>query len=138
MHQKAEGQFEITATREPPYDDRDGLMLARTRYEKRFQGDLEGTSTVEMLSAGNAAAPGSAGYVAMERVDGRLHGRSGSFVLQHSGAMINGDGALSVNVVPGTGIGELAGLRGRFHIEIRDGRHFYAFEYTLDAPPTDG
>lgn len=131
MHQLAEGYFELSAVREPPYDDRDGVMLSRTRYEKRFHGDLEATSTVHMLSAGNAAVPGSAGYVAIERVDGRLHGRTGSFVLQHSGAMVGGEGAVSVNVVPGTGIGELAGLRGRLHIEIRDDRHFYVFEYAL-------
>src|SRR5216683_2062335 len=46
---------------------------------------------------------GSAGYVAMERVTGALHGRSGSFVLQHSATMNRGAPQLSITVVPDSG-----------------------------------
>ena len=52
--------------------------------DKRFHGELEATSRGEMLSAGTSVK-GSAGYVAIERVEGTLEGRSGTFVLQHNG-----------------------------------------------------
>lgn len=130
MSQHATGTFDVTATREPPYDGADGVVLARTRLVKQFLGELEASSTIEMLAA-SGAVKGSAGYVAMERVTGRLAGRAGSFVLQHSGTMERGAPSLSVTVVPDTGTGELTGLAGRMAIDIRDGQHFYDFEYTL-------
>jgi len=103
-------------------------MLARTRFDKTFSGGLQGTSVVTMLSAGNAASPGNACYVAMERVDATLDGRRGAFVLQHSGTMPQGNGVLSCTVVPGSGIGGLAGLSGSLSIRIEDGQHFYRLD----------
>jgi hypothetical protein len=97
---------------------------------KRFHGDLEATSYGEMLSA-VGDVKGSAGYVALERVNGILQGRSGSFVLQHSGTMTRGAPELSVTVVPDSGTGELVGLSGRLTIKIESGAHSYEFEYTL-------
>jgi hypothetical protein len=85
-----------------------------------------------MLSAGTGVK-GSAGYVAIERVVGRLDGRSGTFVLQHSGTMNRGQASLLVTVVPDSGTGELAGLAGTMAIDIVDGKHSYRFEYAL--PP---
>ena len=66
------------------------------------------------------------------RVTGSLHGKSGSFVLQHSGTMTRGKGELSVSVVPDSGTGELKGLAGRMTIEISGGNHSYGFDYTLE------
>jgi hypothetical protein len=74
---------------------------------------------------------GSAGYVAIERVTGTLHGKSGSFVLQHSGTMTRGEPQLSVTVVPDSGTGELTGLAGALTIRIAEKQHFYEFDYTL-------
>ena len=74
---------------------------------------------------------GSAGYVAMERVNGKLHGRNGTFALQHSGTMTRGAPQLIITVVPDSGTGELAGLSGKMTINIVDGKHFYEFDYTL-------
>ena len=68
---------------------------------------------------------GSAGYVAIERVSGALHGRKGSFVLQHSGTMTRGAAELVISVVPDSGTGELAGITGRMVITIADGKHSY-------------
>jgi hypothetical protein len=76
----AKGTFEIQATPHPLYDESDGVTLGRMTFQKQFQGDLEATSVVEMMAARTPIAA-SAGYVALERVHGRLHGRSGSFVL---------------------------------------------------------
>ncbi|MEO6297919.1 MAG: DUF3224 domain-containing protein, partial [Dokdonella sp.] len=73
-------------------------------------------------------------YVALERVSGMLHGRQGSFVLQHSGTMDRGAPTLSVSVVPDSGTGDLTGLSGSMQIVIAEGgAHSYLFDYTFDA-----
>jgi hypothetical protein len=98
--------------------------------DKQFHGDLEAASKGQMLAVGTSVK-GSAGYVAMEQVSGTLHGRSGTFALQHSGTMTRGAGQLTVTVVPDSGTEQLAGLSGRMTIEITDGKHLYTFDYTL-------
>jgi uncharacterized protein DUF3224 len=84
-----------------------------------------------MLTAGTAIE-NSAGYVAIERVTGSLHGKTGTFALQHSATMTRGVGALTIVVVPDSGTGELTGLSGSLSIEITGGKHAYVFEYALD------
>ena len=110
----------------------DGVSLGRMSLHKRFEGDLVATGVGEMLTA-LTPVKGSAGYVAIERVTGTLHGRSGSFVFQHSGTMNQGAQQLSIAVVPGSGVAALAGLSGVFNLRIADGTHFYEFDYAL--PP---
>lgn len=105
-------------------------MLGRMSIDKVISGGLQATTLGQMLSA-MTPTKGSAGYVAIERVSGTLAGRSGSFVLQHSGTMTRGEGQLSVHVVPDSGTGELAGLSGTLHIDIVDGVHHYRFDYVL-------
>jgi len=105
--------------------------LGRMSIDKQFRGDLQGSSKGEMLAAGTVVK-GSAGYVAMERVSATLHGKTGTFVLQHSGLMRRGAPQLIVSVVPDSGTGELAGLAGTMTIRIAGGKHSYEFEYTLD------
>jgi len=135
MNSLAVGTFEVTMNAEPPYDLNDGASIGRVSIKKQFSGDLHASSTVEMIGARSVLVKDSAGYVAIERVTGSLHGKSGSFVLQHSGTMTRGKGELHVSVVPDSATGELKGLSGRMTIEISDGNHSYAFEYTLgDAP----
>lgn len=107
-----------------------GVTLNRLLLDKQYQGDLQATAQGQMLSAVTTTA-GSAGYVAIEQVSGSLHGREGSFVLQHSGLMDRGTPQLLVTVVPDSGTGSLAGLAGRLQIRISEGRHFYDFDYTL-------
>jgi hypothetical protein len=101
--------------------------------DKQFHGDLEATGKGQMLAVG-ANVKDSAGYVALERVTGTLHGHSGSFALQHSGTMTRGAAQLTVTVVPDSGTGQLAGLAGKMTINIVEGKHFYDFEYTLAQP----
>lgn len=126
----AEGKFSITMQAEPPYDDADGLTMARARFDKVFEGPLEATSVVNMLSV-MTATKGSAAYVATERVRGTLGGRKGAFALVHLGLMERGTDSLVLRVVPDSGSGELTGLAGTMTIRIVDGQHFYAFDYTL-------
>jgi hypothetical protein len=128
MH--AAGSFELQSTPQPAYDVSDGVSLGRVTITKQFHGDLEGSSTVEMLTA-MTPVKGSAAYVAIERVVATLHGRAGSFILQHSGTMTRGAPTLAVSVVPDSATGALAGLAGTMTIEIIDGKHLYRFDYTL-------
>ena len=132
MTKHAAGTFEVklspkclrAGTGDPP--------LGRMLIDKQFHGDLEGTSQGQMLT-GMTSVKGSAGYVAIERVSGKLQGRSGTFVLQHSGTMTRGVPQLSITVVPDSGTGELAGLTGNMTIEIADGKHSYEFDYALNS-----
>ena len=101
MEYHAVGTFDVKRTAEPPYEAVDGVSLARMHFDKRFHGPLEASGSVEMIAAGTAT-PGSAGYVAIERVTGTLDGRSGTFVLQHSGTMNRGAPSLSVTDAVGT------------------------------------
>ena len=111
-------------------DAADGSTLGRMALDKAYAGDLAGIGKGAMLSA-LTSVQGSAGYVAIERVSGTLHGRRGSFVLQHDGLMTRGARQLSIVVVPDSGSGELAGLAGRMDIQIADGKHSYTFDYEL-------
>lgn len=113
------------------YTQTEDSSLARMSIDKQFLGDLEATSKGEMLSAGTAVN-GSAGYVAIERVSGRLAGKSGSFVLQHTGTMNRGTPQLSVIVVPDSGTDQLVGLSGTMTLKTADGKHLYEFEYTIE------
>ncbi len=117
-------------TPESPDDDGSGNPLGRFSFDKQFAGDLAGVSRGLMLAAGSPAK-GSAGYVAMERVNGTLAGRKGTFVLQHTATMHAGANSLSIHVVPESGTGDLAGLTGDFTIIIEGKKHSYDFSYEL-------
>ncbi len=128
----ARGAFEVKLTPQPPGVEAEDSMVSRLMIDKRFHGDLEGTSRGQMLAA-TTGEQGSAGYVAIELVRGTLEGRTGTFMLQHSGTMARGAPHLSVSVIPDSGTGELVGLTGQMSITIADGKHSYEFEYTLPA-----
>jgi hypothetical protein len=125
---RAAGTFDVTLTPQAPADGSAAPPWGRMAIAKTFHGDLAGTSRGEMLAA-MTATKGSAGYVAVERVEGTLGGRPGSFFLQHSGLMDRGAPSLVITVVPDSATGELAGLEGTMTIEITEGKHFYTFEY---------
>jgi haloalkane dehalogenase len=127
---RAEGSFVPKRTPLGEPLDEDGVVLARERLEKAFEGDLEGSGDGEMLTA-MTPVRGSAGYVALERVTGRLHGREGSFALQHHGLMRRGEPSLALVVVPDSGTGALAGIEGEMAIEIGAEGHRYRFDYSL-------
>jgi hypothetical protein len=125
---RAAGTFEVRLA--PQTTGIAGDAVGRFSIDKRFDGDLAGTGKGEMLSAGSPAK-GSAGYVAMEYVTGTLAGREGAFVFQHTATMHRGTNQLSIQVVPQSGTGGLAGLSGTFAIVIADGKHSYEFDYEL-------
>ena len=129
MSVRATGTFDVKLL--PLVNDyAESAGLGRMSIDKQFHGDLEGSSQGQMLSF-MTSVQGSAGYVAMESVTGKLAGRSGSFVLQHSATMDRGAPNLNINVVPDSGTDELTGLTGKLNIIIADGKHSYEFEYSL-------
>jgi hypothetical protein len=130
----AKGSFDVKIKPLAAYDTMPGSTLGRMSIDKQFHGDLEGTSIGEML-VGGTDVKNSAGYVAIERVTGKLNGRSGSFTLQHSATMNRGAPHLLITVISDSGTGELVGLTGTLSIEITNGNHFYDFSYTLPGTP---
>ena len=124
----ATGTFEVKLS---PLEDKTGdAAVGRMSIDKVFHGDIEGTSKGQMLTA-MTEVKGSAGYVAIERLTGSMHGRNGTFALQHSATMNRGVPSLSIAVVPDSGTGQLVGIAGKFDIKIEGGRHSYDFEYTV-------
>lgn len=135
MSQRAAGAFDVKVTpQKPDTQIARAANFSRLTIDKRFHGDLEGISKGEMLAT-QTETPGSAGYVALERVSGRLGGRQGSFVLQHSASMSRGAQTSSIGVVPDSGTGELRGISGSMTITVAaDGTHSYQFDYKLQPP----
>jgi hypothetical protein len=130
----AAGPFDVKLTPQPPEEGVGDSSVGRMALDKQFHGDLQAASKGQMLST-MGDVKGSAGYVAMERVSGTLHGRKGTFALQHSGTMTRGTPSLTITVVPDSGTGELVGLTGTMEIHIVEGKHSYDFSYTLAASP---
>lgn len=133
MSQRASGSFDVKVTpQKPDTQIARAANLSRLTIDKRFHGDLEGISKGEMLAL-QTDVKGSAGYVALERVTGKLKGRSGSFVLQHSATMSRGEPDSQISVVPDSATGELRGLSGKMNIIVAaDGAHSYEFDFKID------
>jgi hypothetical protein len=130
MSSHGTGTFVVKIIPQAPDGIFEDATLGRMTIDKQIHGDLEATSKETMLTAGTDVK-GSAGYVAIERITGTLQGRTGSFVLQHTGTMNRGAFQLSITVVPDSGTGQLVGITGKFIINIAGGKHSFAFDYTL-------
>jgi len=111
----------------------EGTSQGRMSIDKIFEGELNGTSQGEMLTAMTTTkgSAGYVGYVAIEKFSGSLAGKAGTFALQHFGIMHGETSRLILEVVPDSGTGELAGISGTMEIRREDGGHFYDFEYVL-------
>lgn len=130
---RAIGPFDVSLKPLPVDDGPGSEMLGRMSIDKQYRGDLEGTSKGQMLTGGTPIK-NSAGYVAIERVTGSLKGRTGSFILQHTGIMNRGAPSLVITIVPDSGSGQLEGIRGTMAIKIEGGKHSYELNYTLGTP----
>jgi hypothetical protein len=122
------GEFDVKVVPVDTGDDKMGMMT----LDKQYHGDLNATGQGRMLT-GMTDVKGSAAYVAIERVKGKLKGAEGTFLMHHTGIMSKGSQSLVIRVVPDSGTGDLAGIEGEMHIKIADGKHFYRFEYTLGS-----
>jgi Protein of unknown function (DUF3224) len=131
MHAKGTFVVKISPAEASPLAQEAGI--GRMTIDKTFSGDFEGTSKGEMLTGG-AESTGAMAYVALERVTGKLNGRSGSFLLMHNATMLKSDpssGTMQVVVVPHSGTGELTGLTGKMIITIEGGKHSFDLDYQL-------
>jgi Protein of unknown function (DUF3224) len=120
------GQFDVKVVPVDTGDDKMGMMS----LDKQYHGDLNATGQGRMLT-GMTDVKGSAAYVAIERVKGKVKGAEGTFLMHHTGLMSKGTQSLVIRVVPDSGTGDLAGIEGEMHIKIANGKHFYRFEFTL-------
>ena len=134
MTRHATGPFDVTINPQPLAGPAEDSGLGRMSIEKSYHGDLEATAHGQMLTAATDVQ-GSAAYVAIERVSGTLHGRTGTFALHHRGIMTKGQPQLEIAVVPDSGTGGLAGLTGTLRVNIEGGKHSYDFEHTLPEAP---
>ena len=125
---QAKGEFEVKRMPQEELDIGGGASVGHSRFDKHFRGPLDASSVVHMLAV-MTPTPGSGAYVAIERVEGSLDGRRGTFHLQHNGIMDRGKPSLDLTVIPDSGTGDLEGLHGRMSIDITGGKHYYTFDY---------
>jgi hypothetical protein len=124
MTSTATASFTVDQWEPQATDEFAGNELARVAIAKTFTGAVEGTSTVELLSATNAT---SRAYVAFERLEVSVDGRKGSFVLHHTAD----ESGMSLKILTGSGAGELTGISGTANIEIDGENHHLTLTYTL-------
>ena len=128
---RASGTFEVKLAPVGNDSTAEGPNLGRMSIDKVFTGDFDGVSKGEMITAAGITVKASAAYSAVERLTGALHGKQGSFALQHTGIMDRGRPSLTITVVPDSGTGELTGLTGKMDIIIEGKEHKYVFEYSM-------
>ncbi|MGH7524452.1 MAG: DUF3224 domain-containing protein [Gemmatimonadales bacterium] len=131
MKHTANAHFAIKNWDEKPYSEGSGLpKLTRASVTKMLTGDITGDGKVEYLMM--YRSDGSASLVGLERVTGQIGGKTGSFVLQRTGGFENGVAKESYVVVPGSGTGELKGLRGEGSTAVGHGmEHPWSLNYEL-------
>ncbi len=132
MTTTAKGRFAIKSWDEKPYSEgKDLPKLTRASVDKTFTGDLEGEGHVEYLMM--YRPDGTATFVALERITGRLDGRSGSFVLERTGVFEGGLAKESYSVIAGSATGDLQGLRGSGSTSVGHGmEHPFELSYELE------
>ena len=125
----AKGRFAIKSWDEKPYSEGDGLpKLTKASVAKTFSGDIEGEGHVEYLMM--YRTDGSADFVGLERITGRIGERTGTFVLQRIGKFENGEAKESYSVIPGSATGDLAGLKGEGSSAVGHGmEHPFELDY---------
>lgn len=124
------GSFETSTSQPIPYDSQEDVVFSRSRMQRHFEGDLVGQGQLEMLGA-RTPTSGSAGYVALERVTGVLHGRRGTFSLLHTALMGRGQRSLVIQIVPDSGTGELRPISGSMEVSVENGVRHYRLNYEL-------
>ena len=131
MKKTAHARFAIKGWDEKPYSEGPGLpKLARASVTKTYTGDIEGEGQVDYLMM--YRPDGSATFVGLERVTGRMAGKSGSFVLQRTGVFEGGMAKETYSVILGSGAGELQGLTGEGRTAVGHGmEHPMTLDYDL-------
>ena len=131
MKERANGRFAIKSWDEKPYSEAPGLpKLTRATVTKTFTGDIEGEGHVEYLMM--YRSDGSATFLGLERISGRIGGRAGSFVFQRIGVFEDGQAKETYSVIPGSATGDLRGLAGSGSSAVGHGmEHPFVLDYEL-------
>ena len=132
MPNHGKGSFEIASWNEEPYVQIDeARKLTRAEVTQKFSGDIEGEGSVQWLMC--YRTDGTADWIGMQRIVGKVSDRSGSFVLQTVGTFDGTIAAGDWSVVPGSGTDELEGLTGKGRIEAPMGSQAtYTLDFALD------
>jgi hypothetical protein len=127
----ANARFAIKSWDEKPYGEGEGRpRLTRASVTRTYTGDIEAEGQVEYLMM--YRVDGSATFVGLERVIGRMGGKTGTFVLQRTGVFEGGQAKESYSVIPGSASGELQGLRGDGSSAVGHGmEHPFTLRYEL-------
>ena len=131
MKQTANARFAIKSWDEKPYNEGPDLpKLTRASVSKTYSGDITGEGQVEYLMM--YRSDGSATFLGLERIVGRLAGKTGSFVLQRTGVFEGGQAKESYSVIPGSATGDLHGLQGEGHSAVGHGmEHPFTLDYDV-------
>jgi hypothetical protein len=131
MKQTANARFAIKSWDEKPYSEGPDLpKLTRASVSKTYSGDISGEGQVEYLMM--YRSDGSATFLGLERITGRLTGKTGSFVLQRTGVFEGGQAKETYSIIPGSGTGELHGLTGDGRSAVGHGmEHPFTLSYEL-------
>jgi len=128
---KAKATFEVKTWDEKPYSELTGwAKFTRANVTTTIHGDIEGEGTLEYLMF--YPGDGTASFVGLEHVIGRIGDRSGSFTLQHTGTDDGSTTKSAYFVVPGSGTGDLRGLRGKGKSVLSRNKPQYAMPLTYD------
>ena len=132
MTKTANARFSIKSWDEKPYSEGEDLpKMTRASVDKTFIGDIDGEGHVEYVMM--YRSDGTAAFVGLERITGRIAGRNGSFVLQRTGVFEDGQAKESYSVVTGSGTGELRSLRGEGISSVGHAADYpFALNYELD------
>jgi len=119
------GTFEVQL--EPQKDER--APVGRMLITKKYTGGLVGSGIGQMIS--KRTENGVAAYFAVEEFEGTLNGKEGTFTLIHQGHMSSTSQSLDVQILEGSGTGELKNIRGDLSIIPTEGRHDYELKYNF-------
>ena len=135
MSTRSEGTFEVLgftpAVVEPVVEVTTAMPVGLATMEKRFSGEVDGTSATWFL--GGQAAGGAGTYVALESFTGTLDTLAGSFVFVHAASTHGGDRyGEHFSIAQGSGTGELVGISGTGGLAVDDdGTHRIWFDWDL-------
>ena len=128
---RANSTFAVKSWDEQTSSEVDGhLKITHANVVFTYTGDVQGEGAMQYLMLYRDDE--SAAVIGLERITGKLNGRSGSFVLSHHGGYANGVASGEFEVVAGSASGEVTGLRGRGTAVARgDSSTEFTLEYEL-------
>jgi hypothetical protein len=126
------GIFQITGWDEKPYlENDDGSKQSHAKINQNYFGDLQGSSDIQYLMT--YQMDGTAIFVGFETVTGTINGKTGSFVIQHTGKFEAGAATSNFAIVPNSGKNELTNISGNgFFISGENGQAKYEFNINAD------